>query len=440
MTEFLIQFRRAIIILIDIILGYFALSATLLIKYGQTDFYYQFHNHLLPFSVIILIFLCSFYIFNLYSFRFNRNITELIDSFTKSIIISFVASIAIFYIFGNFFNVAPKTNLIIFTIIFAIFDFYIRLLLKRYYANKKINRKIFIINNSHSNLADELKNNQNIGYEIIKETTTFNYEEVLASHPDIVIIDSIQNEAFEKLYPLLQNEIAVYTINMFYEETFQKIPTETIDKDKIIEYVNKNKTFFIFLKRFLDFIMSLILIIITLPLWIVIAIIIKFTSRGPILIKQTRVGQNDSNFILFKFRSMYATDPDGQSEGGKPTWSTEEKTDPRITKFGRIIRKTHLDEIPQLINILRGDISFVGPRPERPEFTKMLNEKVQYYDLRHAVKPGLTGWAQINYRYGASVEDSKEKLKYDFYYIKNRNIFLDFLIILKTIAMILQER
>lgn len=440
MTTVLIQFKRAILLLIDIVLGYFALATTLLIKYGWTEFYPQFQSHLLPFSIIIILFLASFYIFNLYSFRFNRNITDLIDSFTKSILLSFIASISIFYIFGSFFNVAPKTNLIIFTIVFGIFDFYIRILLKRYYSHKKINRKIFIINNTHNNLIDEIKNNQNIGYEIIKETNTFNYEEVLACHPDIVIIDSVQNEAFEKLYPLLQKNISIYTINMFYEETFQKIPTETIDKDKIIEYVNKNKTFFIFLKRFLDFIMSSILMIITLPLWVVIAIIIKFTSRGPILIKQTRVGQNDSHFILFKFRSMYATDPDGQSEGGKPTWSTDENTDPRITKFGRIIRKTHLDEIPQLINILRGNISFVGPRPERPEFTKMLNEKVQYYDLRHAVKPGLTGWAQINYRYGASVEDSKEKLKFDFYYIKNRNIFLDFLIVLKTIAMILQKR
>ncbi len=440
MTTVLIQFKRAILLLIDIVLGYFALAATLLIKYGWTEFYPQFQSHLLPFSIIIILFLASFYIFNLYSFRFNRNITDLIDSFTKSILLSFIASISIFYIFGSFFNVAPKTNLIIFTIVFGIFDFYIRILLKRYYSHKKINRKIFIINNTHNNLIDEIKNNQNIGYEIIKETNTFNYEEVLACHPDIVIIDSVQNEAFEKLYPLLQKNISIYTINMFYEETFQKIPTETIDKDKIIEYVNKNKTFFIFLKRFLDFIMSSILMIVTLPLWVVIAIIIKFTSCGPILIKQTRVGQNDSHFILFKFRSMYATDPDGQSEGGKPTWSTDENTDPRITKFGRIIRKTHLDEIPQLINILRGNISFVGPRPERPEFTKMLNEKVQYYDLRHAVKPGLTGWAQINYRYGASVEDSKEKLKFDFYYIKNRNIFLDFLIVLKTIAMILQKR
>lgn len=435
MAGLLIQFRRVILVLVDIILGYFALSATLLIKYGQVEFYPQFHNHLLPFSVIILLFLFSFYIFNLYSFRFNRNITEIIDSFTKSIILSFTASISIFYIFGNFFNVAPKTNLIIFTIIFGVLDFYVRLLLKRYYSHKKINRKIFIINNTHNHLVDELKKNQNIGYEIIRETNTFNYEEVLEMHPDIVIIDSIQNEAFEKLYPLLQNKIAIYTINMFYEETFQKIPTETVDKDKVVEYVNKDQTLFTFIKRLLDVVMSLIFLILVSPFWVIISIIIKLTSKGPILYKQTRVKINDTLFTIYKFRSMKT---DAEKEGA--VWTTNDKTDTRITMFGKFLRKTHLDEIPQLINILRGDISFVGPRPERPEFTKMLNEKVRYYDLRHAVKPGLTGWAQINYQYGSSIEDSKEKLKYDFYYIKNRNIFLDFLIVLKTIAMLLQKR
>jgi exopolysaccharide biosynthesis polyprenyl glycosylphosphotransferase len=435
MAGLLIQFRRVILVLIDIILGYFALSATLLIKYGLIDFYPQFHSHLLPFSVIILLFLFSFYIFNLYSFRFNRNITELIDSFTKSIILSFTASISIFYIFGNFFKVAPKTNLVIFTIIFGVLDFYVRLLLKRYYSHKKINRKIFIINNTHNHLVDELKKNQNIGYEIIKETNTFNYQEVLEMHPDIVIIDSIQNEAFEKLYPLLQNKIAIYTINMFYEETFQKIPTETVDKDKVVEYVNKDQTLFTFIKRLLDVVMSFIFLILVSPFWIIISLIIKLTSKGPILYKQTRVKINDTLFTIYKFRSMKI---DAEKEGA--VWTTNDQTDTRITMFGKFLRKTHLDEIPQLINILRGDISFVGPRPERPEFTKMLNEKVQYYDLRHAVKPGLTGWAQINYQYGSSIEDSKEKLKYDFYYIKNRNIFLDFLIILKTIAMLLQKR
>lgn len=435
MNNFLIKFRAPLVFITDIMFGFFALLATLLIKYGVDNLNDQMMIHIGPFSIIILLFLLNFYIFNLYSSRFNRVITEFVDSYIKSIAISFVSSISIFYIFGEVFNLTPKTNLLIFTLIFSVVNFYIRILIKRSYAKRRIKRKVFVINNGHNNLIDEIKNNENIGYEVVKESTVFNYEEVLSYNPDIVIINSIENEAFDKLYPLLQNKIAVYTINMFYEETFQKIPTETIDKDKIIEYVHENKTFFVFLKRFIDFVMSLILIIVLSPLWIIISIIIKLTSKGPILYKQNRVKINDLLFTIYKFRSMKI---DAEKDGA--VWTTNEQTDTRITKFGKFLRNTHLDEIPQLINILRGDISFVGPRPERPEFTKLLCEHVQYYDLRHAVKPGLTGWAQINYRYGASTEDSKEKLKYDFYYLKNRTIFLDFLIVLKTIAMILQRR
>ncbi len=434
MNDFLIKFRTTLVLLVDIVIGCFALCATLFIRYGGNEFNTQLSTHIMPFTVIGIVFFLSFYIFNLYSFRFNRNITEFTDSFTKSIIISFGTSILIFYIFGGFFELTPKTNLVIFTVLFGLIDFYLRVLIRRHYSRRKINRKIFIINSLHNNLVEEIKHNQNIGYEIIGESNVFNYEEILASNPDIVIVDSIGDQAFSKLYSLLKLDISIYTINMFYEETFQKIPTETIEKDNIIEYVNKNKTFFIFIKRFLDFAASLVLLIIISPLWILIALAIKLTSKGPVLYKQTRVTINDTLFTIHKFRSMCV---DSEKDGA--VWTTDDKTDKRITPLGKVLRKTHLDEIPQLLNILCGDISFVGPRPERPEFTKMLNEKVEYYDLRHSVKPGLTGWAQINYRYGASVEDSKEKLKYDFYYIKNRNIFLDLLIIIKTIAMILQK-
>jgi exopolysaccharide biosynthesis polyprenyl glycosylphosphotransferase len=434
MNDFLIKFRTTLVLFVDIVIGCFALCATLFVRYGGNEFNTQLSTHIMPFTVIGIVFFLSFYIFNLYSFRFNRNITEFTDSFTKSIIISFGTSILIFYIFGGFFELTPKTNLVIFTVLFGLIDFYLRVLIRRHYSKRKINRKIFIINSLHNNLVEEIKHNQNIGYEVIGESAVFNYEEILASNPDIVIVDSIGDQAFSKLYSLLKLDISIYTINMFYEETFQKIPTETIDKDNIIEYVNKNKTFFIFIKRFLDFAVSLLLLIIISPLWILIALAIKLTSKGPVLYKQTRVTINDTLFTIYKFRSMCV---DSEKDGA--VWTTDDKTDKRITPLGKVLRKTHLDEIPQLLNILCGDISFVGPRPERPEFTKMLNEKVEYYDLRHSVKPGLTGWAQINYRYGASVEDSKEKLKYDFYYIKNRNMFLDFLIVIKTVAMILQK-
>lgn len=439
MKNFLIRGRQAITLLIDIIIGFFALSATLLLRYGLDDFTKQFDVHIAIFGVVIAIFIFSFYIFNLYSPRFNKNITEFNDSFIKSIITSFLLSIALFYSIGPFFNIAPKTNLIIFTLVFGLVDFYIRIMVKRQYASKNINRKVLIVNNDQNPLVDEIRYNNHSGYEVVGEISDFDYEKILEIKPDIAIIGSIRTDYVSSIYSLAKSDIYTSSISVFYEQAFQKIPTDVVTKENIIGYINRPNNLFEILKRSIDISMSIIFLIILVPVFIVLSVLIKLTSRGPVFIRQIRVGKNDSLFKLFKFRSMFATDPDGQSENGKPTWTADDRTDKRITPLGRILRKTHLDEIPQLVNILRGDLSFVGPRPERPEFTNIIEEKIPYYIIRHNVKPGFTGWAQINYRYGASIEDANEKLKYDFYYIKNKNIFLDILIIAKTFAMILKK-
>lgn len=177
--------------------------------------------------------------------------------------------------------------------------------------------------------------------------------------------------------------------------------------------------------------MALIIGVLTLPITLTIALIIKLTSRGPIIFKQVRIGEFGREFTLYKFRSMIANAPDGSAEAGTGAiWKT--KNDPRFTRIGRIIERTHLDELPQLINILKGDASFVGPRPERPQFVHKLKEVIPYYELRHLVRPGIAGWAQLQYKYGASVEDAYQKLQYDLYYLKNRSFLLDISIILKT--------
>lgn len=432
MKKLLLQFKMSFIFVADLIVAFFSLFSMLFLRYGKSNFNAQLEIHLIPFFIIILLFILSFYIFNLYSFRFNRNITEFTNSFIKSLVISFSISVLIFYIFGNLFNLTPKTNLIIFTGIFGIIDFYLRIMIKRYFVRKKISRKILIVNkNGTDSMVEELKKNQNIGYEIIKEINNLNYDEIIELKPDLVIIDSVEREEFNNIYSIIKKDIPICTINSFYEETLQKIPIEKIEKEKVVDYISKNKTIFNFIKRIMDIILSLLLIVVLLPVFIIMAILIKLTSKGPILFKHKRISLNDTEFTIHKFRSMYI---DAEKNGA--VWTENNKKDPRITSVGRFIRETHLDEIPQLVDILMGDISFVGPRPERPEFTNKLNKEILYYDLRHSVKAGLTGWAQVNYKYGASTEDAKEKLKYDFYYIKNRNIFFDILIILKTIAKI----
>jgi sugar transferase (PEP-CTERM system associated) len=189
-------------------------------------------------------------------------------------------------------------------------------------------------------------------------------------------------------------------------------------------------------KRLFDIATVLLLLPIVLPVGLLasLAILIESRFRGAVLYSQTRVGENGRLFQVYKFRSMR----EDAEQDGVARWAT--KGDSRITRVGAILRKSRLDEIPQLLNILKGDMSFVGPRPERPEFVEQLAEQIPYYSERHRVKPGLSGWAQIRYPYGASIEDGLEKLQYDLYYVKNYSILLDALVLLQTAEVVLLGR
>jgi sugar transferase (PEP-CTERM system associated) len=186
-----------------------------------------------------------------------------------------------------------------------------------------------------------------------------------------------------------------------------------------------------FVKRMLDLSLSIILAIISAPFMALTALAVRLDSPGPMLYSQERVGENGRVFKIYKFRSM-RTDAE---QAGTPVWARDK--DDRITRVGRFIRKTRLDELPQLWNVMRGDMSFVGPRPERPFFVEQLAREIPFYLQRHAVKPGLTGWAQVKYQYGSTVEDAMEKLRYDLYYIKHLSIFFDLTIVLDTVKVIL---
>ena len=184
-------------------------------------------------------------------------------------------------------------------------------------------------------------------------------------------------------------------------------------------------------KRTFDVLIALLTLTLVFPIFALTAIAIKMEGRGPILYRQERVGLRGQVFTLLKFRSM-AQDAE---VAGSPVWAAQR--DPRITRVGWFIRKTRIDELPQLYNVLRGHMSFVGPRPERPYFVNRLAQSIPYYQERHAVKPGITGWAQVNYPYGASLEDARNKLSYDLYYLKNRGLFLDLIILIRTVRVVL---
>lgn len=226
--------------------------------------------------------------------------------------------------------------------------------------------------------------------------------------------------------------IPVTDLAGFYERVRGEVPIDSLKASWLIYGQGfAQDGFRTVVKRAFDIVASTALLVLASPIMLLAAIAIYLESGLPIIYRQERVGRGGRTFMCLKFRSM-RTDAE---KDGVARWAVA--GDSRITRVGRIIRKTRIDELPQLINVLRGDMSLVGPRPERPCFVKDLTEKIRFYDVRHSVKPGLTGWAQVRYSYGASVEDASKKLEYDLYYVKNHSLFLDILILVETVRVVL---
>jgi exopolysaccharide biosynthesis polyprenyl glycosylphosphotransferase len=254
-----------------------------------------------------------------------------------------------------------------------------------------------------------------------------------------IIIDNdvqLNEEVFDILNSLHAGEIPIFTIAEYYERFWMKLPVLRLQYGWYI----RNRRFNLLhdriglrLKRVADFVFALVGIVLTLPVIVIISILIYFDSPGNIIFKQRRVGLNGKVFTLYKFRSMVR-----DAEKGGAQWASA--GDSRVTKFGKFIRASRLDELPQFWNILLGDMSLIGPRPERPEFVEQLKKEIPFYNLRHQVPPGVTGWAQVMYSYGSTVKDARIKLEYDLYYIKYHSIGLDLAIIVKTFVVILKGR
>ena len=231
----------------------------------------------------------------------------------------------------------------------------------------------------------------------------------------------------------LEQRVQVETVGALMEELTMRTPVEHINDEWLLMEDGFNLNIYKLtrrLKRAMDIILAVGLLLVLWPFMLITAVAVRLDSPGPIIYRQRRVGLKNKDFTLYKFRSMRQ---DAEKNGA--VWAV--KNDPRVTKVGAFIRKVRLDELPQLLNVLKGDMSFVGPRPERPEFVAALSEKIPYYYIRHTVKPGITGWAQVSYPYGASVEDSRMKLEYDLYYIKHMSLFFDCKVFLRTIGVIL---
>ncbi|MGY0395421.1 exopolysaccharide biosynthesis polyprenyl glycosylphosphotransferase [Fusobacterium sp. SYSU M8A802] len=244
----------------------------------------------------------------------------------------------------------------------------------------------------------------------------------------ILCKEKLESNEIRDILSLKLGGIEVKSYFDYMIENEGKIEVEFIDEEwllqaygfKILRSQIQNN-----IKRLFDIIMAIIIGIMALPVMIIAAIIVRLESPGPVIYSQDRVGENGKEFKVHKFRSMRN---DAEKDGAK--WA--QVNDPRVTKFGNFMRKTRIDELPQLVNVFKGQMSFIGPRPERMVFIKELEKEIPYYNLRHMVKPGLTGWAQVMYPYGASVEDARKKLEYDLYYIKHHSLYLDLIIMFMT--------
>jgi exopolysaccharide biosynthesis polyprenyl glycosylphosphotransferase len=456
----LIGFKKIILLAGDVIILYFSLYFTLLIRYWQTPTPELWSSHFIPFSITFIFWIIIFFIAGLYNLHLAVNNANFFKLTSRSLSIAGLLSLAFFYLIPQI-SIAPKRNLLIYIIVFVIlFYFWRRIyngLLKSYLPKNTI--AIIGLNNLAKELVQELKEKPHIGYNVafvvddknsglpaqagiknINNIPVFkgsvSLEKLIrGKNIDTIVLTSSPHQSSElraSLFNCLPLKINYINLPNFYESITGKIPIESIDKMWFLENLSEgSKRWFDIIKRIYDILLAFIIMLITIIFWPIIALLIKLESKGPVFFKQIRLGKNNQQFKVIKFRTMATV-----GNYFTPTI----KDDIRITKIGSFLRKTRTDELPQLINILKGEMSFVGPRPERPELIRDLEKKIPFYHERMLVKPGATGWDQISGEYHSpSYEDSLKKLQYDLFYIKNRSIYLDLSIILKTIATVLSR-
>jgi exopolysaccharide biosynthesis polyprenyl glycosylphosphotransferase len=300
-------------------------------------------------------------------------------------------------------------------------------------------------------LIDQIREGRGFGYQVVgvvreleQETSPLGSAPVLgsidelesviaASRPDIVVLaPGINPETFNRLLDAAEAGFRVVELAQFYEHAYGRVPVEDLTRAWFLSVLHLyQRPYSRLTKRTVDIVGAFLLLLLTLPLFPVLVILVRL-SEGPILLRQVRLGEHGRLFTMYKFRTMRV---DAEAHG-EAVWAAEE--DPRITRVGGVLRRLRLDELPQLWNIARGDMSLVGPRPERPEFSRELTLQVPYWTRRHLVKPGITGWAQVRRGYTASSAATSEKLSYDLWYIRHRSLTVDIAILLRTLAVVLR--
>jgi len=396
----------------------------------------------------------SIFLLDLYQFEARLRLSQL---FRRMVIAFLVFAISLTSIYYFVPSLAMGRGVFVIALgLSVLLLFFWRISLTMSQKSLRVQSRVAVLGagSSAAMVADLIQMDNTLGCELVGfisegeefEPIAVKQEKILGGKKDLLNI--VQRQKVDKIIVALSDRrgafplraildckmrgVEIYDMPSFYEKMTGKILIRDLRPSWLIFCDGFRRTELTQLvKRASDILLSLLLLVFSAPIMMITTLLIKTESRGPALFRQERVGEHGKVFTLVKFRSMSV---DAEKESG-PVWAGQ--GDARVTRVGRFIRKTRIDELPQLFNILKGEMSFIGPRPERPHFVSQLQEKIPYYSQRHTVKPGLTGWAQVRYQYGATVEDALEKLQYDLYYIKNMSIFLDALVIFDTVKVVL---
>ena len=429
----------------DIVLLYFSLWFTLAVRDWGIPSGHSWQLHFWPFSIIMAVWILVFFISGLYEKHTLILKSRLPGTvFNAQIANSFIA--VLFFYFIPYFGIAPKTNLFIYLVIS-----FVLILLWRIYGDRflhpLVKQKGIIVGSGEDmkELLEEVNNNPKYGLQFISSVDLNRVadvdfqDEILArvysEEVQIIAVD-LKNEKVEPILPHLYNLIfsRVKFIDMYkiYEDLFDRVPLSLVRYNWFLENIStESRTVYDILRRIMDIILSFLIGIFTLLIYPLVALLIKLDDGGRILFEQERVGKNNKIIKVKKFRTMSERSGDA------------ERSEAQVTRVGKWLRATRVDELPQLWSVFKGDMSMIGPRPEIPSLVKHYEEEIPYYNIRHLIKPGLSGWAQLYHRdppkVKADSEKTRRKLSYDLYYIKNRSLMLDLKIALKTIKTLLSR-
>jgi len=385
-----------------------------------------------PWGAVLASWIVLLFMAGLYDIRRLRNDISFLSTFLVAMAVNGAIAMAFFYLVPA--GIAPKTTLLIFAAVYVVPALFWRRAFNAWIAGSDAAAATLVIGGGRTaaELVMTCRSSPRFGYRIVGWIRDEPDEAAVSEIPsdvEIVIIprDATRDPALASgLYALLARGVTVRRLDDVYEEMFGKVPLAEVDEAWLLEHVSRRHGVYAELQGLFTYMSAVVLQLLLLPLELLIVLAIRLTSRGPAIYRQVRTGQDGKPFTLYKFRTMRE-----DAEAAGPRWSRE--GDERVTPLGRLLRYTHVDEFPQLINVLRQEIAFVGPRPERPEIEETLVREIPHYRVRHLVPPGITGWAQVSYRYGSSVEDSREKLQYDLHYLRNRSLLMDLFVVAKTL-------